>query len=159
MYTFKLPTDNLYKFITIFSIVLIVFSGFLYVKSLDNLYPYLLDFNDKPIIDNLLKSLILKDKVEKLVNGSEKIDEEKIKSIINDLNDIRTQTAKIENEKLLDDYYIERNKAIMKISWNLCITGFIWAIIGFIMWYYKLQRYQDEIIKKQAKQGKNSIKS
>jgi hypothetical protein len=187
----KLPTDNLYKFISLFGLTLIVSYLFLgynneselqketnnlkyevdlisfeiesvnnerkeYIKNIAELcetevcdcriikksnYNIQLSFKEKGCDSNGIIDEIIK--LQDLI----KIDSRKVYSKID------TITAK---ENLIarkkEIYILQENKIFV-----FFIVGITMAIIGFLMWYFKVQKYEDLILKKQSEDLKNDI--
>lgn len=102
------PTDNMYKFMSIFGLALIISSFFIYEIRSDTLWE---------------KSLKLQE-----MNFSNKAQEERyINEIIYDIKYISSLVN-----------FQQRAGSVLTVS-------------GFVLWYLKLQRYQDKIIISKAK--------
>ncbi|OGU81659.1 MAG: hypothetical protein A2W11_00445 [Ignavibacteria bacterium RBG_16_35_7] len=157
----KFPTDNLYKFIAIFGLVIFIVSYFyptiLYNKVLyqsaeinadletleqkitsqENLIKFLQKLSDKATNknkDTIIKSLF-EEKV-KLTTFNNELQETKKKHYI--------LTSKTDEWEHWADLAL----------WSQVIGGLM-MILGFYFWYFKLQRYQDIIIKNEAMKIKN----
>ena len=119
-----LPTDNLYKFIALFGIVIILFS-------------FYLPFQSAKKSQELLREV---DSVSKVINLMPK--EERVKAY-------ETTFKKLEELKLI----LEQDKSFyMGVLVVGVAIGTTLTIVGFSMWYKKVQKYQDMILENQANQ-------
>jgi hypothetical protein len=165
----NLPTDNLYKFLALFGLALLISSNVIYFlfadRLVDKAQTYLRD-----------SSIVLYDQK---MTRQDKTD---IQIKLNELK-IQLQSARVkEKQKILNDIQIEQtiintdttklegiSKTIIDINYSLNSEWFkaqaayvIWilyigtygglslSIVGFILWYIKLQRYQDKLLKQKA---------
>ena len=56
--------------------------------------------------------------------------------------------ANLQNEEASDTYLANQDKLFISYSYKLIYWGSAFTLIGFSLWYFKLQRYQDKIIKR-----------
>ena len=166
-----LPTDNLYKFMAIFGMLLIVLP-FLVFPTIQNYKYRIIDLTTKAALkDNELKEL---EKIVKQVEDktSQLNKEEHIKNYENEF-DVNKSREVNEVEKTVKDVFkkieigeiesINLNNELKKVvaDFNYFailiyiikvfpIIGFIISIIGFYLWYNKNQKYLDIIIKKES---------
>ena len=166
-----LPTDNLYKFMAIFGMLLIILP-FLVFPTIQNYKYRIIDLTTKAALkDNELKEL---EKIVKQVEDktSQLNKEEHIKNYENEF-DVNKSREVNEVEKTVKDVFkkieigeiesINLNNELKKIvaDFNYFailiyiikvfpIIGFIISIIGFYLWYNKNQKYLDIIIKKES---------
>ncbi len=129
----NLPTDNLYKFLALFGLVLIVFSSYTYSTTIERAYLF---------EDNL--------NVKKQLH---KLDSLKAQP----MDSLKIERSKIELNKDFKEYrrIIKRIKPISNLFLFLFFLGFGLSFLGFYKWYYKTQKLNDEILIDQA----NRIKS
>ncbi|MBP6408790.1 MAG: hypothetical protein KBE24_01960 [Fusobacteriaceae bacterium] len=166
-----LPTDNLYKFMAIFGMLLIILP-FLVFPTIQNYKYRIIDLTTKAALkDNELKEL---EKIVKQVEDktSQLNKEEHIKNYENEF-DVNKSREVNEVEKTVKDVFkkieigeiesINLNNELKKVvaDFNYFailiyiikvfpIIGFIISIIGFYLWYNKNQKYLDIIIKKES---------
>lgn len=166
-----LPTDNLYKFMAIFGMLLIILP-FLVFPTIQNYKYRIIDLTTKAALkDNELKEL---EKIVKEVEDktSQLNKEEHIKNYENEF-DVNKSREVNEVEKTVKDVFkkieigeiesINLNNELKKVvaDFNYFailiyiikvfpIIGFIISIIGFYLWYNKNQKYLDIIIKKES---------
>ena len=166
-----LPTDNLYKFIAIFGMLLIILP-FLVFPTIQNYKYRIIDLTTKAALkDNELKELekIVKqveDKTSQLnkeehiknyenefdVNKSREVNdvEKNVKDVFKKIEIGEIESINLNNElkKVVADFnYFAILIYIIKV---FPIIGFIISIIGFYLWYNKNQKYLDIIIKKES---------
>lgn len=182
----SLPTDNLYKFLAIFGLIILVFSFYLEDKHLEeqhDINKQLREFNidhqgDKEFrdyLENTLDSMKnsfysfynkiitlpqdYKIKPVKL-NGLEslKVELENFKDFPEDFERISNKLIELNNawlisgreaEKILGDLdYVEKKVEYAKFNAKyLRVIGCFSMVFGFILWYWKHQRYIDAKIK------------
>ena len=166
-----LPTDNLYKFMAIFGMLLIILP-FLVFPTIQNYKYRIIDLTTKAALkDNELKEL---EKIVKQVEDktSQLNKEEHIKNYENEF-DVNKSREVNEVEKTVKDVFkkieigeiesINLNNELKKVvaDFNYFailiyiikvfpIIGFIISIIGFYLWYNKNQKYLDIIIKEES---------
>lgn len=166
-----LPTDNLYKFMAIFGMLLIILP-FLVFPTIQNYKYRIIDLTTKAALkDNELEEL---EKIVKQVEDktSQLNKEEHIKNYENEF-DVNKSREVNEVEKTVKDVFkkieigeiesINLNNELKKVvaDFNYFailiyiikvfpIIGFIISIIGFYLWYNKNQKYLDIIIKKES---------
>ena len=128
-----LPTDNLYKFMALSGIVLIVFSFLLPWRAANRSQELLRDVKaNLRIIDTLPLS---SDERAKLLGNSVK---------------------NLEELKLI----IEKDKPFYMIAFIIGETfGIVLCISGFTLWYKRVQKYNDQILIQQAKEFKKNSKT
>ncbi|WP_272151119.1 hypothetical protein [Tenacibaculum aiptasiae] len=131
----NLPTDNLYKFFSIFGLVLFVFGTYLYNTKPNEIYLKVDNYNIK---NRILKINTKKDSVlqlrQELIN--EKIKLSILKEQIN--RDIK-----------------QLPKDLIKL-FSIAIIGLVMISFGFFKWYYKTQYYNDIILKNESEKLKNN---
>lgn len=130
------PTDNLYKFMAIFGLLFAV-TTFIYADYMQNeTRKQLIEFaNDSAqkryeMVQDYLKS-------QQGINPELKNKH----TLITELLD--TKGEYLVAQAMRSDFYIK----LRNIGGT---TGSIISILGFYLWYTKLQRYQDKVLKKEA---------
>lgn len=147
----KIPTDNLYKFIAIFGLVLIGFSGYAYLEMFDaykaselietsTFYGWKQDSyaSKEKLIDAINDAKTREAKK----NTKRHIDKEKLNLRLEKVQD--SIFNKYKNDLILMNYHknkyiIYRNAVIFSAA-----IGFILMFAGFILWYFKVQRFIDK---------------
>jgi len=129
----NLPTDNLYKFAAIFGLVLIVFSSYMFNKTVDN-------------------GLKIEDEI-RLKHEILRLDS--IQTPIADT--IQMAKAKAEFDKENNQYrrIVNSITSIFYLYVILFIIGCIAAFLGFKYWYKKTQKMNDEILANEASKIKH----
>lgn len=127
----NLPTDNLYKFLALSGIFLCITC--LVIKSVE-----FQSFSAKRA--NALNQLVdIQRDLDNIVITKDTLDEAKKQTQL-----INTEVEKERNDiKALREPY-DQNKSL----YNLGIgVGFFVSIVGFLLWYLKVQRYEDKLLK------------
>ena len=126
----NLPTDNLYKFMALSGLFLIIFSFTL----------VLLQANRSQDIHRELKRLST---IMELKNFQNERDKKLGENIVENLGQSR---------KLLEElkFILEQKPKYMAFFVIFMLIGVILSITGFQLWYSRVQRYQDILIKNQA---------
>ncbi len=194
-----IPTDNLYKFIAIFGLVLLIFTNTILPNTFkienqekfNQNTSYISETEDKIIELKKLQELTIKplnkvDKIEirklsdlrdpiieretmnyktriksiKYINVDDELEKsfEKLKYNIKDkklLETIRLQVAEIQFlYDSIDSHILEYDSLYKKQSYIkkfLNVFSYIVMCLGFYLWYDNTQKYQDMILKEQAK--------
>ena len=129
----NLPTDNLYKFMALSGVILLVASVFFPLNLISKLNEEIVIYNGEIQKFNIGREVS--------INNQNTISdiEFDVKTI-----DLNTKGNIIENKKEVLETHGER---------SLCFIipfSAIMAALGFALWYYKAQRYQDKILQEQA---------
>ncbi|OFX88889.1 MAG: hypothetical protein A2W99_05340 [Bacteroidetes bacterium GWF2_33_16] len=126
------PTDNLYKFIAVFGLIIAVFSSFQMINQVN----YLLKKEDAiKLEEELLKLKTFRDStIETRISPD--------KNIRYKEDSIRAEFEKVAFSKELKI----KAKWFMPILGLSTTVGISAMIFGFILWYRKTQRYQDKIL-------------
>ncbi|MFA6137796.1 MAG: hypothetical protein WC667_06895 [Sulfurimonas sp.] len=149
-----IPSDNLYKFMSIFGLVLIVscMTAYMLVHDSWTEQTYKLELK--------IKEMDVKTKHQS--DSIELFDIDSCKANPKDCHDNFEKIEKTQREQEIDNsqlivlnkYLNERLKEITSYSYALfflTLFGFLISTVGFILWYYKLQIYQDALIIKEYK--------
>ncbi|MCD8455184.1 hypothetical protein LNJ08_12365 [Tenacibaculum finnmarkense genomovar ulcerans] len=123
----NLPTDNLYKFLALFGLVLIIFSSYNFNKTISEAYQF---------EDNL--------KLKKSLYEIESIEKAK--------DSLTLQKSKLEIDKdhRLYDRIVKKIPNIFYSHIGLLLFGIGLSLLGFILWYFKTQKLNDKILVDQA---------
>lgn len=150
-----LPTDNLYKFIALFGLTLVILSFIPFYHSYKvkiEEIEVIANFNKlKPQSDRLIiyiKSLLAEKDYEPEGNLAPK------SLLIKEYNKlympIEIELNKLEIQTLKNAELKKLVRAELILSIMILLMGVGFMFFGFKHWYYKLQKYQDMIIIKQA---------
>lgn len=124
----NIPTDNIYKFLTLFGLVLVIFGCYIFTSTNDN-------FNNKYI-----DSLISKSKLELIKDPNSY-----------ELKQIEALEKKIELLVADKPFYI-------RFSTIITAFGTSFMVYGFKKWYFDLQPKLDELLDLQLKKAKAEVK-
>ena len=152
MQLFPPPTDNLYKFISIAGLLAVIVSLSVPVYFILNTRPRVTEFRiEASVLSVELK--YLKQEIEEMRTGTDNVDR------------LNTQNNSARRTKLreLEIRQVRLDHAIAEAEWATRIMLILMVCVvlgsagggglagkGFALWYDRLQRYQDEIVKKQA---------
>lgn len=127
MNIWKLPTDNLYKFIALFGIFIVSFSTIIIEWRIYKQWEIDSEIRvGKEILYQMIESNIYS------------VTEDK-KELYKDMYNLRLKSE-------LADNYLTWTKEILKYYFLYNTIWWIMIIWGFTFWYLKLQRYQDKIL-------------
>jgi hypothetical protein len=143
-----IPTDNLYKFIAIFGLIIFVLAIIYPRKALNELYLQGLEIHGQIKIIELQKDSIEK-KIESLTLLDKRMFEEREECLKDSFN-LQLKTQELDNLNERNCYLVKEHKSYLKYSCAGIIIGIIMIFLGFTLWYFRLQVYQDKIIKKEA---------
>lgn len=132
-----IPTDNLYKFMALSG----VFSAVVLIVTMQlTLYNLMLKTSELNGLTKILKEE--KDSLKK----KDSIQNEKVERFTERYNEL-TKTLLVHQTSL--DYFISfKNLGYLMIIIFICQS--IW---GFMLWYHRLQKYQDEMLKREAEES------
>lgn len=146
------PTDNLYKFLSIAGLFVIVVSLSIPVYFILGMRQKLTEFRTE--------AAVLSVELKYLKQDAEQVSTEKDKRGRSAMEDNPERRAKL---KELEIREARLNQAVTEADWTSRMMHILMAFIGvgsvaggiltgkgFALWYYRLQRYQDEIVKTQA---------
>lgn len=177
------PTDNLYKFISIFGLILAILGVFyIETKSLE-LNQEIYNLEREKNVFNLEQTKIerkrnyLKDKIDdfnrkadiksnpiindsiiswnRIISGSKELTSESndISTLIEGLQEVEIEIEKKQVEINSNESIIQlktnQDEKIFEIIDVLIPIGIILSFFGFVLWYDKSQKFQDEILKEQ----------
>ena len=143
----QVPTDNLYKFMAISGIILIV-AGFILPS-----YPLieLTVETDRLSVEAAGLSAkwdtyigFLEIEVEKVKSGQDLPPEINLEDVLEAVEISAQVSTKVEHM----EYYNGIMRDLLKLGCALIFAGILVATWGFRLWYTRLQKYQDEAIRK-----------
>lgn len=133
----QLPTDNLYKFIAIFGLALIILGLVFSFYPLDYISIQLIRLNGE------LEALNARE--EYLANGKPTE-----KELIEIRKELRKNLAEIKGKLEVISGLSKMSLRFSRYAAILTGFGLFLAGVGFYLWYVKFQKYQDKIIKSEA---------
>jgi len=163
----NLPTDNLYKFIAISGLLLIFLSTVLPLWLIHNMELELIETEEErdfisyelEILNNEIKLLEKQEEFLQALSSNTKRDLTKLNNKeTKDIGkaeqktiDIRKELmkSKIKSEKL--SYLVSEITKLKLVIFIGNFIGIMFTSYGFSLWYRRLQKYQDEIIKNEAR--------
>ncbi len=132
----KPPTDSLYKFVAIFGLVLFLWSYYAADKFIDDHMDSVASYGEHVDDHDGLKYKVIED----AING----DTDKLDPFI--------QSLPISERAPFLKMYLQASKLTPTIA-NIHIgrnAGLLMIILGFFLWYYRVQRHLDAILYRQA---------
>ncbi|WP_437222034.1 hypothetical protein SH661x_002600 [Planctomicrobium sp. SH661] len=130
---FKLPTDNLYKFLAVFGLALIALSVWGMIKGASS------------EVEEKARILLAQKQVEShlalhIFNDEKSLEDQKTEDAWNSLKEIEAiQDAR----KTLDKFLMD---GVQILFWS----GVSLSIAGFSLWWWKVQRFHDKILLSEA---------
>lgn len=154
----SIPTDNLYKFIAISGLVLIVSVMFFAETQVSSIEKLIINHKTQSKLLDIETSFLqekvasLKDEVtyigesKSLNTPSEKVDAINRENEENsfELKQLKITRAKFEGEVAATEYLNNKLSRLWPTLLFYFGTGHVLAILGFALWYYKIQRFEDQ---------------
>ena len=141
----NIPTDNMYKFLAVSGVVLMIASVSLYTVQFGT---YAQKMGD------IYKELVSLEKDLKFSNFQlEKLTPEEIK---NDekLNEVYKETLAFQSKRDILSNIEETAKSQFMYSFTALIIAFVLGLTtaagGFFFWYHRLQKYEDSIVRNRS---------
>lgn len=136
----QVPTDNLYKFMAIFGLILILFFGASIFAASRGLEPalekYAVVSRD---INNTLEEL------NAIQRQSSALTPAEVALVTQNINSVLINISE-------GQAYVNSFQILLVAGKLSLIIGILLSGTGFCLWYLRTQRYQDKILKKQAEQ-------
>ncbi|TRZ65045.1 MAG: hypothetical protein D4Q79_00145 [Spirochaetia bacterium] len=156
----NLPTDNLYKFMAIFGLVIII-SGFYFYTTIIDKYSLAASslIKEEGILkietDYLSDEVALLETRIEIANGQG--DKNILNNVLADYKAVKDELKQKEiaresiEQKIYDLEFIEKDvNAIKAYHFGAIGLGMVLMVYGFWLWYSKLQYYQDLIIRREV---------
>jgi hypothetical protein len=137
----SLPTDNLYKFIALAGLAIQFFSLYFSIVQLDKL--------EGKIEDAELESALMElesTHIESEVSRLEQIAEpsrDDVKAARERTNELGRRSIRLKGNLKSTKRLLKRAKDLRFLLLGGAIFGLGLTVMGFSLWYYRLQRYQD----------------
>lgn len=157
----NLPTDNLYKFIALSGLAVMALCLILYLQSIESseIAQGKIQIIEERIAirQNVLNAFSefiphVHDSPETEANSQKLFDrieqEKKARDIV---------LAELQKEKPMFQVSESAAKLRRKFLSVGMIGGFVTSVIGFVLWYFKLQRYQDFVVMFEAEEKRASV--
>jgi hypothetical protein len=151
----KFPTDNLYKFLGIFGVLLFLGSGVLYYKTSENVVRFF-DESKRYVreISESQKSFV--ENTSKLTEAAEKIATGDLNQGVKDANKLKFEISRnMADYQALQgltmgkmSYMMERDLIVTNGLVGISLVGLIMAFFGIWGWYRKLQCHIDKKVEK-----------
>lgn len=186
MSLFTPPTDNLYKFVALSGIVLIVAgltippvffhqTGMEYLAQLHDSKEFEVQekfVNERlPILDGRKEQVLnqkdnLQQRLDRLKSASPSTEVDKVEGQIKEANheiekiedssheltlNLELKRAQIKYEETVSANRLSLSRLFLMLGFGAVIFGICISILGFTLWYKKLQRYQDRKVTEEAK--------
>lgn len=167
----SLPTDNLYKFIALSGFVLGVLSWGYLIIQIDGQEIAMVEINaavdgieaetesNAAGIESLARELGLSLTAEGIADNFKGDRADLLKLQLRaEAQALRLAAVKErrQNVRLRSDLEAAKLRRTKRLLWPLIIlgtVGFGLSIFGFFLWYFRVQRYQDQVLKAEAKQA------
>ncbi len=152
----SIPTDNLYKFLAISGLVIIITCLYLPYKQIREIdLKYIELKSETQLLEE--KNYILNVK-KKLVEDIKSSTSEDALKILNERAEL-LQEAPIISKRWEQLIYLNNEKKELRKITNVGLGfGVIITFIGFFQWYRRLQKYQDILMKREAESLSSTIK-
>jgi hypothetical protein len=145
----NVPTDNLYKFISISGLVLIVTSFIAISISQREVADQIFTTHQEALsVGKAIQQL--DDEMDALVSNPTPESYVRAKQILEETKPLEVELAKLESMNDKSEYMHLASTEDLNFFKNQIYFGFFLTILGFIGWYYRLQRHLDAIVKKEA---------
>lgn len=137
----SLPTDNLYKFMSIFGLVVLIFSASFPINLIHNLELEMVKVEtENKLIDH--EASLLEKKITK-AEKKETLSTSEVQQLKDDANNIKIKhiisSGEIEKLRVLSSQLV--------FSWGLAkigaSCGLTLSILGFLLWYFLVQKPMD----------------
>jgi len=132
----NLPTDNLYKFLAMFGLIILIFSSYMFIQEPEKLY-------------SDIDKLQVREQLVKIQNQND--------SLVARQRDLKTKNEYLQDSLELVTSLNGLQRKVDKLPGRLNIYIILYffgggiSIIGFLLWFSKTQKFNDEIIKNESK--------
>ena len=155
----NVPTDNLYKFMSIFGIVLLI-TAFTREELAQNRFVnagFELSRNTaqlEALLDGTSEDIRLNTRmreIKTLANNGMDVDDaiDGIRAIRSDVNNQSVDVAALK-EDVIRLAYLKSERERLSNTWVHWL-GWLFSIGGFVLWFFKVQTHEDTILKSRAK--------
>lgn len=144
----SIPTDNLYKFMAITGLVLIILSLYWYNKNLREIALESIELRSQ--VQLMAEKNFILDEKKKIVEAIKNSTSEEALAILNQRAELLREAPTI--TKRWEQLFFMANE-FKKQKWIIfavIVLGVGITTVGFYLWYIRLQKYQDILMKKEA---------
>lgn len=152
--SFRPPTDNLYKFLALFGLFLLGFAIWIAWKSF---WESASEFRDVANLQREHNELIavqwgaaLREAFEKADGDMDAVGEFLEDAVERASDETAESAQRLERREWDAQLATESTALILIFATVLGAVGILLSFIGFLLWYFKVQRYQDRILRQQA---------
>ena len=139
----QIPTDNLYKFLALFGIV--IMAAYLIVPM----------YFDQQFQVRAIQAQAEADAVQAKIDGVS--DRERAQAVemtyqekTRQLAELRVEQARAEGKKKEAEFLVKQSQRMLRWTKRGTVSGALVSMMGFLLWYLNLQRWQDLAQKKKA---------
>ena len=147
------PTDNLYKFMAVFGLVIIVTSAVLLQKSADSYIDSSIESSyvfaksvDASIADNHRRMALL-DRLGEAAKANDTALFNELKFQLNSSPLVSAQSPEWKKQERMSDVLLQRAEQAISLGFVGVLLGAGLSIAGFRLWYLRVQRYLDQQLK------------
>jgi len=152
----SLPTDNLYKFLAIAGLVIIVLSVVGPWSRYEQLTSKTIEVETqtsiykKGIASVELAIMKLKEEWKKAKSEKEReLLQSRLDELQRQIRQLEIIIPEIAGKKALHQRFMETTAIFVVAGACGLVLGVVLSIVGFVLWYRRVQRYQDAILKQQ----------
>ena len=152
MYIPAIPTDNLYKFVALAGVALVLISLIYPEQALRDLGAKKIDSETQ-----LRVLLAQADRLESeldLLETSKDVEDKRLDRIKEQNDEIRINALKASGENQKIALYATHHESVATYAKYLLILGSAMSFLGFFLWYRRVQRPADLAVAEQAKSGR-----
>lgn len=144
----NLPTDNLYKFIALVGVVVLLVASYFPIIKARELKLAMIEIEGKTRILEI-EVQHLPDRTKQL-KSNETIGDCNREELVDKAYKLKMKNEELKtNSKKLEVIGIDY-EIIRKIQTAGMVLGFILSAFGFFLWYFRIQKYQDKQLKKNS---------
>lgn len=148
------PTDSLYKFVALSGLAVVLISLYYPAEQVRELQIQQIDI-EASVANIEYENLILKQKAAFLEKQIDQADDDEVSR---DLHEERYQAELALNQKLNTAKASTEKLKILRsdcelyvaLSWARLLIGLAMSIIGFCLWYFRVQRHLDQKLRNEA---------
>ncbi|MFH1315373.1 MAG: hypothetical protein ABIH67_03175 [Candidatus Uhrbacteria bacterium] len=144
----NLPTDNLYKFIALVGVVVLLAASYFPIIKARELRLAMIEIEGK--IKSLEIEVQYLQDINKKLEPNESTGDRNKEELLDKAYKLKMKNEELRtNSKKVEVIGIDY-ECIRKIQTYGMIFGFILSAFGFFLWYFKIQKYQDKQLKKNS---------
>lgn len=166
----NIPTDNLYKFIALSGIIIVLLSIYIPKVKIAEVTDKIIDAKESKLIlvvkVNNLESQVdrFKDKfgpsIKENKENNKELKVENLYGELDELNDVLflLKIERIKQKAITERIEVLENRSVEIFRWSIItlFNGLVMAFFGFWLWYSKVQKLHDLILKSEFISGKSN---